>query len=103
MYCFTADLQLLWDVPVTNINIGGPALGSNGTVLVCGVGTDVRAYRATTPPCPPDVNGDNVVDVLDLLAVLAAWGNQGGPEDVNGDGVVNVLDLLEVLAAWGPC
>lgn len=23
--------------------------------------------------------------------------------DVNGDGVVNVNDLLEVLAAWGPC
>ena len=40
---------------------------------------------------------------LYLLAVLAAWGSTGVPEDVNGDGVVNVLDLLEVLAAWGPC
>ena len=88
---------------MTNINIGGPALGENGTVLVCGVGTDVRAYRALVPPCPPDVNGDGVVDVLDLLAVLAAWGNAGGPEDINGDGIVNVLDMLEVLAAWGPC
>jgi hypothetical protein len=38
--------------------------------------------------------------VLDLLAVLSAWGNTGGPEDVNGDGVVDVLDLLEVLSAW---
>jgi hypothetical protein len=53
--------------------------------------------------CPADVNGDGAVDVLDLLAVLAAWGNAGGPEDVNGDGAVNVLDLLEVLSAWGPC
>ena len=54
-------------------------------------------------PCPPDVNADGFVDVLDLLAVLAAWGAAGGPEDINGDGAVNVLDLLEVLAAWGPC
>ena len=56
-----------------------------------------------TPPCPADVNGDGVVDVLDLLALLAAWGNAGGPEDINGDGIVDVLDLLELLAAWGPC
>jgi hypothetical protein len=53
--------------------------------------------------CPADINGDSFVDVLDLLAVLAAWGNTGGPEDVNGDGIVDVLDLLELLSAWGPC
>jgi len=50
---------------------------------------------------PEDVTGDGVVDVLDLLAVLAAWGEcVGCPEDINGDGVVDVLDLLAVLAAW---
>jgi hypothetical protein len=50
---------------------------------------------------PGDVNGDGVVDVLDLLEVLAAWGPcPGCPADINGDGVVNVLDLLEVLANW---
>jgi uncharacterized membrane protein len=53
--------------------------------------------------CPADVNGDNVVNVLDLLDVLAAWGATGGVEDINGDGIVDVLDLLELLAAWGPC
>ncbi len=54
--------------------------------------------------CPADVNQDDVVDVLDLLAVLSAWGQTGDiPEDVNDDGVVDVLDLLEVLTAWGPC
>ena len=42
---FDADLQPLWDVPVTNLNIGGPAIGRRGTLLVCGVGTDVRAWR----------------------------------------------------------
>ena len=50
---------------------------------------------------PADVNGDGVVNVLDLNLVLAAWGATSGPEDINGDGIVNVLDLLEIIAAWG--
>jgi len=53
------------------------------------------------PDNPADVTGDGIVDVLDLLAVLAAWGPcPGCPEDINGDDVVDVLDLLAVLAAW---
>jgi hypothetical protein len=53
--------------------------------------------------CTADTNDDGQVDVVDLLAVLAAWGGSGGPEDINCDGVVNVLDLLELLSQWGPC
>ncbi len=55
-------------------------------------------------PCSTDVNEDGTVDVLDLLAVLSAWGAcTDCAEDINGDGLVDVLDLLEVLSAWGPC
>jgi hypothetical protein len=43
---YTADLTPLWDTPVTNINIGGPAIGQGGVLVICGVGTDVRAYRS---------------------------------------------------------
>ena len=53
--------------------------------------------------CPPDVNGDGTVDVLDLLAVLGSWGKHAVIEDVHYDGVVDVVDLLAVLGAWGPC
>jgi len=50
---------------------------------------------------PGDATGDGIVDVLDLLAVLNAWGDcPGCPEDLTGDGVVDVLDLLQVLANW---
>ena len=71
---------------------------------VVSLATDIEVFEEAGPdPCPADINGDNVVDVLDLLAVLAAWGDPGGVEDINGDGIVDVLDLLELLAAWGPC
>ncbi len=49
LYAYTADLTPRWDVAVTNINIGGPALGPHGTLIVCGVGTDMRAYRTEDP------------------------------------------------------
>jgi hypothetical protein len=50
----------------------------------------------------PDVNGDGVVDVEDLLAVIAAWGPcEDCAEDVNKDGVVDVNDLLAIFASWG--
>ncbi|HIB00307.1 MAG TPA: hypothetical protein EYO31_00020 [Phycisphaerales bacterium] len=54
--------------------------------------------------CSADFDGNSDVNVLDLLTIIAAWGNQGAnPEDLDGNGVVNVLDLLILIAAWGPC
>lgn len=50
---------------------------------------------------PGDINLDGVVDVLDLLLLLAAWGPcPQCPEDLNGDGLVDVQDLLILLANW---
>ena len=53
--------------------------------------------------CPSDINGDNNVNVSDLLMVIGVWGETGSSADVNGDGVVNVSDLLMVVGNWGPC
>ncbi|MDG2200537.1 MAG: dockerin type I domain-containing protein [Phycisphaerales bacterium] len=52
---------------------------------------------------PGDTNGDGTVDVMDLLAVIQAWGACSGdcPADLNGDGTVDVMDLLMVLENWG--
>ncbi len=59
---------------------------------------------SSLPPCPADLNGDGAVGILDLLALLAAWGTDpGGPPDFDGDGTVGILDLLELLANWGDC
>jgi len=54
--------------------------------------------------CVGDITGDGVVDVVDLLEVLGAWGDcYACAADITGDGVVDVLDLLEVLEGWGSC
>jgi V8-like Glu-specific endopeptidase len=65
---------------------------------------DLNIVCAEPQTCPWDLNGDNNVDVLDLLVLLDAWGpNPGHPADFNGDGSVDVLDLLKLLDNWGPC
>ncbi len=60
---------------------------------------------AASPPCPADTNDDGIVDVADLLAVLADWGDcdPACDADTNDDGMVDVTDLLAVLADWGLC
>jgi probable HAF family extracellular repeat protein len=76
---------------------------------IVGYGIDplgrLRAFLLTPlDTCPADVDGDDAVNVPDLLAVLAAWGPCAGcPEDIDGDGIVGIDDLLAVLQAWGPC
>ena len=64
-----------------------------------------------------DLNGDGIVNVSDLLKLLAAggtiahdeapltidgllhvWGQSNAAYDLNGDGIVNVSDLLQLLA-----
>ncbi len=53
--------------------------------------------------CPADLDVFGAVDIGDLLAILTAWGNKGGPECLDGSGFVDIGDLLIVLTAWGPC
>ncbi len=88
---------------------GNPRYVDDPTTVDTGFGDppiiDMGAFEyQIEDPCPADINDDGVVNVLDLLAVLSAWGMTGNlPEDITGDGIVDVLDLLEVLSAWGPC
>ncbi len=65
LYSFDADLTFRWSVGITNINIGGPAIGEDGTLIVCGNGTNVRAYR-TPRFVPADFDEDNDVDLADF-------------------------------------
>lgn len=65
---------------------------------------DVVMEPGIGAPCIGDVNGDNQINVADLLSVISSWGPCAGcPADVNGDNQVNVADLLTVISEWGPC
>ena len=60
---------------------------------------DYTLYAAFVPAT--DVNGDGVVDVLDLMIVAENFGRFDTPltGDVNGDGEVNREDIIAVLDA----
>jgi len=51
--------------------------------------------------CPGDVNADGVVDIADLLALLAGFGTTDPVLDINQDNIVDVGDLLALLADFG--
>lgn len=54
--------------------------------------------------CPADLDGDGLVNAVDLAQLLAAWGeNPGHPADFNGDGIIDPFDLATLLGSWGPC
>ncbi|MAB84048.1 MAG: hypothetical protein CMJ24_11550 [Phycisphaerae bacterium] len=89
--------------------------GYSDVVIARDPGSDVPWYgddsqgvdpaESSIESCGADINCDGVVDVTDLLAVIAAWGDcpEGDDclEDTNDDGVVDVTDLLAVIAGWG--
>ncbi len=50
-------------------------------------------------PMPADLNGDWVVNAMDLSLLLANWGGSG-VGDITGDGVVSAADLSLLLAYW---
>jgi parallel beta-helix repeat protein/predicted outer membrane repeat protein len=51
----------------------------------------------------PDIDGDALVGVTDILVIIDQWGLTNSPADVNQDGIVNVSDILIVVGNWGPC
>ena len=65
---------------------------------------DVQKLRIIkhVTPFKGDVNGDSIIDTLDLTAIASAFGTSKGDEgynpsaDLNQDGVVDIFDLVEV-------
>lgn len=100
IFSFTPELELNWSVTVPNLNQGGPSLAADGTLVVCGNGTEVRAYRTESRCAPADLDCDGDVDGADLGILLSAWGTPG-PGDLDGNGLVDGGDLGLLLAQWG--
>ncbi len=75
--------------------VQGVASGLLGTEHAL-VNLDGEMYLRAKPKNPADVNGDGVVNILDLTIIARDLGTDRLEGDVNGDGVVNVLDLVFV-------
>jgi hypothetical protein len=93
-FSFDADLDERWSVPVTNINIGGPAIGPDGTLVVAGVGTDIRAFRGPAGDCRADFDGDGELTIFDFLAFQNAFDAGDLAADFDGDGSLTIFDFL---------
>ncbi|MHC4993308.1 MAG: hypothetical protein ACYTGC_20260 [Planctomycetota bacterium] len=67
-----------------------------------GAAIEIDAVSDVTPRTPGDANGDGVVGVDDLLAVVIQWGPiaPGTRADFDASGLVDVDDLLLVLTNW---
>ncbi len=53
------------------------------------------------PALSGDLNGDGLVNGIDLTILLGQWG-QAGSADIDGDGTVSAADLTALLAQWSP-
>lgn len=57
--------------------------------------------------CTGDLNGDGLVNIEDMLAILASWGRCDGygpcAADLDEDGIVDDFDLDVLLKNWGLC
>lgn len=78
--------------------------GLNGVISAAQYpeGGEGRIVRFTPNPAfPQDINGDGIVNGLDLGMLLADWGTNTARSDFNADGKVNGYDLGMLLASWG--
>lgn len=50
---------------------------------------------------PGDVNGDSIVNGIDISLILGFWGGSDRAADLNGDGIVSGADLTIALGDWG--
>ncbi len=106
----TPDDQIL-DTPVESMSATVDLSGVQGqhVVYVAGIDESGRHGPPTAAyfePCP-DVTGDAVINVTDVMQLAARWPTQAGDLDydaaldLNGDGLIDVQDVAQMSAFWG--
>jgi hypothetical protein len=76
-----------------NASYPGYLQSQKGSVYVVGTTVDI----GQTTLVGGDVNGDNCINILDIVSIIGKFGVTGlpasDPEDINDDGTINILDL----------
>ena len=105
------------DIAFDDVTFEGKCvIWANEAVATLGGGPGVNrivAFEVRCPcldcfTCPPDLNLDCEVGIVDFLELLGSWGACPAPPmecpaDVDGDGMVGITDFLALLGSWGPC
>jgi len=92
--------------PVSDTVTGAGAWEGNVNNRLWGGGHDFYFQLLGPPAGLGDVDGNGVVDGLDLTAVITAWETTPGdplwnPDaDLDGNNVIDGLDLTEVISNW---
>lgn len=83
----------------------GPHAGGAYTIVLRGVAGSTLAPQqgyVLDRSTGADIDGNGVVDVVDFLALLQAWGPcPCCAADIDGNGAVDIVDFLLLLQAWG--
>jgi hypothetical protein len=95
---------------VDRIEVVWPRAGSlaSRTDVFCGpfAADQIITLVASGPTIPGDLDDDGIVNIVDFLALLTAWGAcpaspDGCLADFDGDCAVGITDFLILLANWG--
>jgi hypothetical protein len=82
-------------------NFNAASHPSNSAVLYA----TIDGYFANT--LKGDINGDNIVNLLDSILLAKSFGARPGDAnwsedaDINGDGIVNILDAIALCNCFG--
>jgi len=75
-----SDVDVIVSTTVTGINIGGPRLGANGTLVVHGAGTNgIKAYRTAATPLPTPQTQPATMSITFSGNILEEADTPGGP------------------------
>jgi hypothetical protein len=103
--CQTPSLAIAAPTPVTRTCLGG-FCGANGFSFKCNAVVRVTAPSTCLPS--PDLNGNGVVDLSDIVVLLSYWGKctpsssyKCYQADLNCDGVIDLSDISVLLSYWG--
>jgi hypothetical protein len=91
------------DFPMKNAWDSSYGGGSDGFLAAFSPATGTTTSPPnTTVPTPGDLNGDKVVNILDIVVVTNAFTVYNAKADLAAPfGVINLFDVMEVVKNWG--